>query len=232
MSLHALSGAAIALGVTGIGSAIGIALVVKAAGKAMLKRPQKFGMALVFAVLAESPVIYGLLVSILILTNMSKIVTAALGTMALISGITMAATGFLTALGIALVGVASISALAEKEGMFGKTLVFAVLPETIAIYGLLVSLLILYGGGFFLEVPPTLTQNMITNTIYAAGVMCVTGVIAGYYLSRLGVNAVTSIMSREETFGKQLILVILVESIAIYGLLLSILILFYGGLLG
>ncbi len=47
-------------------------------------------------------------------------------------------------LGLGTTGAAAIGAISEKPEMFGKTLVFVVLVETIAIYGLLISLLLLF----------------------------------------------------------------------------------------
>ncbi len=47
-------------------------------------------------------------------------------------------------IGLGTTGAAAIGAISEQPEMFGKTLVFVVLVETIAIYGLLISLLLLF----------------------------------------------------------------------------------------
>jgi len=53
----------------------------------------------------------------------------------------------LTAIGAGLaekeIGVAAIGAMAEKEELFGKGLIFTVIPETLVIFGLVVAILIL-----------------------------------------------------------------------------------------
>ena len=41
------------------------------------------------------------------------------------------------------IGAAAIGAIAEKEEMFGKGLIFTVIPETLVIFGLVVAILIL-----------------------------------------------------------------------------------------
>ena len=41
------------------------------------------------------------------------------------------------------IGTAAIGAMAEKEELFGKGLIFTVIPETIVIFGLVVAILIL-----------------------------------------------------------------------------------------
>jgi len=41
------------------------------------------------------------------------------------------------------IGAAAIGAMAEKESLFGKGLILTVIPETIVIFGLVVSILVL-----------------------------------------------------------------------------------------
>lgn len=40
------------------------------------------------------------------------------------------------------IGAAAVGAMAENEALFGKGLIFTVIPETIVIFGLVVALLI------------------------------------------------------------------------------------------
>ncbi|MBR9689976.1 MAG: ATPase [Candidatus Altiarchaeota archaeon] len=44
------------------------------------------------------------------------------------------------------IGSAAIGAIAEKEELFGKALIFTASPETIVIFGFVIALLILRGG--------------------------------------------------------------------------------------
>ena len=41
------------------------------------------------------------------------------------------------------IGAAAIGAIAEKEEMFGKGLIFTVIPETLVIFGFVIAILIL-----------------------------------------------------------------------------------------
>ncbi|MBI1935349.1 V-type ATP synthase subunit K [Candidatus Woesearchaeota archaeon] len=41
------------------------------------------------------------------------------------------------------IGVAAVGAMAEKEELFGKGLILTVIPETIVIFGLIMSIIIL-----------------------------------------------------------------------------------------
>ncbi|MDI6639761.1 MAG: ATPase [Methanocellales archaeon] len=53
----------------------------------------------------------------------------------------------LSAIGQGIAAAGAAGATAERPEMFGKGLVFSVLPETQAIYGLLIAILILAGIG-------------------------------------------------------------------------------------
>ncbi len=54
----------------------------------------------------------------------------------------------LTAIGAGLaekdIGAAAVGAMAEKEELFGKALILTVIPETLVIFGLVVSLMLIF----------------------------------------------------------------------------------------
>ncbi|MBO3833238.1 MAG: hypothetical protein FGF51_07685 [Candidatus Brockarchaeota archaeon] len=62
-----------AIGFSGVGSMLGIAMTASVSSRMVSEKPEKFGLALVFTVLAETPVIYGLLVSLFIIMNGSSV---------------------------------------------------------------------------------------------------------------------------------------------------------------
>ena len=45
------------------------------------------------------------------------------------------------------IGAAAVGAIAEKEEMFGKGLIFTVIPETLVIFGLVIAIMILALAG-------------------------------------------------------------------------------------
>lgn len=63
------------------------------------------------------------------------------------AGLAVGIAGLGSAIGQGIAAAASAGATAEKPEFFGKGLVYTVLPETQAIYGLLVAILILVGAG-------------------------------------------------------------------------------------
>jgi len=214
-----------AIGLSGIGSILGITMTASVSSRLVAERPERFGMALVFTVLAETPVIYGLLVSLFIIMRGNEINSLQTSISLLGSGLSVGLTGLFSGLGIGLAGSAAIGAISEREDLFGKSLVFSVLPESIVIYGLLVSIIIMRGigilGGSSIR---TIGESEALAALVSSIIVCVTG-SSGYYLGKTGARAISSLIKDEESFGKSIVFVVLIEGIAIYGLLVAILLL-------
>ena len=68
----------------------------------------------------------------------------AYGDIAIGAGLSVGLTGIGTGLGELGIGAAAVGATAENRDMFGLALLFTVLPETIVIFGLVISLLLIY----------------------------------------------------------------------------------------
>ncbi|MGC8934107.1 MAG: hypothetical protein ACP5HX_04440 [Thermoproteota archaeon] len=225
MNIFSLFSVLSAIGLSGVGSILGIAMTASVSTRLVAEKPERFGMALVFTVLAETPVIYGLLVSLFIIMSGSNVNNFYSSLSLLGSGISVGVTGLFSGLGIGIAGSAAIGAISERDDLFGKALVFAVLPESIVIYGLLVSIIIMRGIG--LLGVNTLYQAS-SSTAYASlissAVVCITGG-SGYYLGKTGAKAISSLLKDEDSFGKSIVFVVLIEGIAIYGLLVAILLL-------
>jgi V/A-type H+-transporting ATPase subunit K len=64
------------------------------------------------------------------------------GMIALAAGISMGLSALAAAYGEQAIGSAAVGATAENADMFGKGLILTVLPETLAIFGLVVSVLL------------------------------------------------------------------------------------------
>ncbi|MCK5291359.1 MAG: V-type ATP synthase subunit K [Thermoplasmata archaeon] len=65
------------------------------------------------------------------------------GLIALAAAIAMVGSAVATAWAEKVVGAAAVGAMAENESLFGKGIVFMVLPETIVIFGLVIALMLL-----------------------------------------------------------------------------------------
>ncbi|NHV99701.1 MAG: V-type ATP synthase subunit K [Thaumarchaeota archaeon] len=215
-----------AIGFSGVGSILGIAMTASVSSRMIAEKPERFGLALVFTVLAETPVIYGLLVALFLIMNGSNVNDFNTSISLLGSGLSVGLTGLFSGLGIGIAGSAAIGAIREREELFGKSLIFTVLPESIVIYGLLVSIVIIRGVGLLsgAGVPHQVDSVSAYTSLVSSIVVCITGG-SGYYLGKTGAKAISSLLKDEDSFGKSIVFVVLIESIAIYGLLVAILLL-------
>jgi V/A-type H+-transporting ATPase subunit K len=66
------------------------------------------------------------------------------GMVALGAGIAVGLAGIGAGMGEQAIGAAAVGAMAEDEKFFGKGLLMTVIPESIAIFGLVVSLILLF----------------------------------------------------------------------------------------
>jgi len=226
MDVFTLASVLSAIGFSGVGSILGIAMTASVSARLVAEKPERFGMALVFTVLAETPVIYGLLVALFIITSGWSVNDFHASLPLLGSGVSVGLTGLFSGIGIGIAGSAAIGAISEREGLFGKSLIFAVLPESIVIYGLLISIVIIRGVGLLggVGTPYQVSNEAAYASIISSAVVCVTGG-SGYYLGKTGAKAISSLLKDEDSFGKSIVFVVLIESIAIYGLLIAILLL-------
>ncbi|MFH0875998.1 MAG: V-type ATP synthase subunit K [archaeon] len=65
------------------------------------------------------------------------------GIVAISAAISISVTAIATAMAEKSIGVAAVGAMAEKEELFGKGLILTVIPESIIIFGLVVSILLI-----------------------------------------------------------------------------------------
>ena len=227
--VFAIAGASAAIGLAGAGASLGQRMAASASSLLMAEKPERFGLTLILTVLVETSAIYGLLIAILVLARMEIVSELYHGVAALAAGVSVGVSGFFTGIGEGIAASASIGGVAEKEGVFGKFLVLTVLPETGAIYGLLNAVLILRAAGFLGE-PIAAPEQIGIAAIYATLVLSMTS-ICSYLQGRVGASAISATTKKEEIFGRDLIFVVLLESVLIYGLLVSILILRYSGVI-
>ena len=148
----ALIGVALAVGMGGIGSSIGVGLAGQAASGVMTEDPGKFGRLLLLVALPGTQGIYGLLASFLVIMNLGLIgggrvvdVTQSQVFKLLFACLPVALTGLFSAIHQGKVCVAGIMMAAKRPEEMGKTLVLAVFVEFYAVLGLLITILLLFG---------------------------------------------------------------------------------------
>jgi len=204
-------GAGLAVGIAGLGSGIGAGITGASGAGVVAEDPNKFGTAIVFQALPQTQGLYGFLVAILILFVFKSAPEWAM----LAAGIGTGLAG-LSAIGQGIASAAGLGAVAEDDGIFGKAMVFSVLPETQAIYGLLVAILLLVG----VFASPGVTTIAALGAGLAVGFAGLSGIGQGITAA----GAIGATARDPDAMGKGLVLAVMPETFAIFGLLIAILI--------
>lgn len=232
-------GAGLAVGIAGMGAGIGIGIAGAAGAGAIAEQPEKFGKSLVFTALPQTQAIYGLLIAILLFLFTGIIggepVSLSVGLVAVGIGLAVGIAG-LSAVGQGIAAAGGIATYSEREDLFGKGVVFSVLPETQAIYGLLIGILLLLFTGMLAGAP----KDMLAGTTgYAIGLVAIgAGLsvgIAGLSAIGQGIAAgsgIATVAEDENIFGRAMVFSVLPETQAIYGLLVAILLIVFSNMLG
>ena len=147
-------GVGIAMGVAAICSSLGIGIAGAGAAGVTAERPDKFGKLLVYQALPMTQGIYGLLISILVLNftgftggpKVEILSSPFVGWGALAIGIVIALSSF-SAIPQGMTAAAAASAFGRNNEVFGKGVLFSVMSETMAIFGLLVAIFLLLASG-------------------------------------------------------------------------------------
>jgi V/A-type H+-transporting ATPase subunit K len=216
-------GAGLAIGIAGMGAGIGVGITGATGAGTVAEKPEMFGKSLVFQALPQTQAIYGLLIAIMILMYSGLLggagsdIPISVGLVAVGCGLAVGLAG-LSAIGQGIAAGSGISATAEDPKMLGKGIVFSVLPETQAIYGLLVAILLLNFSGL-LGGDYEAVRNIPTVGLVAIGCGLSIG-IAGLSAIGQGIAAsggVGATAADPKMFGKGIVFSVLPETQAIYG---------------
>lgn len=145
--VYALLGAALAVILAGIGSAIGVGIAGQAAAGVVTEDPSKFAKVLIMQLLPGTQGIYGLLVGFITLSKIGLLggglldLSKADGLLVLCACLPIGIVGLISAYYQGKTSAASIGIVAKKPEQFGKAMLFPAMVETYAILALLVSIL-------------------------------------------------------------------------------------------
>ncbi|MFR7990836.1 MAG: V-type ATP synthase subunit K [Anaerovoracaceae bacterium] len=149
---------------------------------------------------------------------------------ALLGAAIAALAGIGSAIGVGIAGQAAAGVLAEDPKKFGKTLILQAIPGTQGIYGLLMAFLIfirigLLGGGM---IDLTVSQGLY---ILASGIpIGAVGIWSGIAQGKAAAAGIMLLGKRSDQLAKGIIYAAMVETYAIFALLISILMLFNLGI--
>jgi V/A-type H+/Na+-transporting ATPase subunit K len=158
-------------------------------------------------------------------------VEIALGTAlaAIGAGMAVGFAGLGSGLGQGIAAAGSVGAVAEDEDMFARGIIFTALPETQAIYGFLIAILLMVFTIMSGEALPT-TSGLVA--IGAGAAIGFAGLGSGMGQGITASSAVGAVVENEDMFARGIIFTALSETQAIYGFLIAILLMVFGGILG
>lgn len=148
----AICGAALAVFLCGIGSAIGVGLAGQAANGVLSEDPDKFGSMLLLVALPGTQGFYGFVAGFLVIMKLGLIGQEILriswiqGLQIFGSCLPIAISGVISAIHQGKVCTAGIAVAAKQPQAAMRALVYAVIVETYAVLGLIISVLLIWFG--------------------------------------------------------------------------------------
>ena len=134
--------------------------------------------------------------------------------------------GMGSAKGVGMVGEAASGLLTEDPSKFGKALILQALPGTQGIYGLITAFLIIFKIGI-LGTPVDLTVSQGAYFIMAALPIAIVGFYSAVNQAKVAVSGINLIAKRPDEVGKAITSAALVETYAIFAVLVSLLLVLF-----
>ena len=136
----ALLGAALALFLAAIGSSRGVGIAGQAAAGVVAEDPSKFALTMILQALPSTQSIYGLVITIIMLGNISADMTAAQGVAMFMAGLPVGIIGLISGVYQGKVAAAGINLIAKRPEAFGNAMIFAINVELFAIFSFAASI--------------------------------------------------------------------------------------------
>jgi len=144
--------------------------------------------------------------------------------LALFGAAIAALAGIGSAMGVGIAGQAACGVVAEDPKKFGKTIILQALPGTQGIYGLIIAFLILVKTGFLGGNPVSLDVVQGAYFLAAGLPIGAVGIWSGIAQGKAAAAALQLTAKRPDEMTKGIIYTAMVETYAIFALLVSVLI--------
>ncbi len=138
--------------------------------------------------------------------------------------------GIGSAIGVSMTGRAAAGVVTEDPSKFGKVLILQLLPGTQGIYGLLIGFVTLSQIGVL---GGSAEISLIKGLLYFAACMpmAIVGWVSALQQAKAAVSSIALVAKKPDQFSKGMIFPAMVETYAVFALLISILAVFgVGGL--
>ena len=151
----------------------------------------------------------------------------ALGCALLGAALAAALPGIGSAKGVSVVGEAASGLLTEDPSKFGKSLILQALPGTQGIYGLITAFLIIFKLGILGGEVATLTLGQGLYYLMASLPIALVGLFSAFKQARVAAAGINLIAKRPDEVGKAITMAALVETYAIFAVLVSMLLVLF-----
>ena len=135
--------------------------------------------------------------------------------------------GMGSARGVGLVGEAAAGLLSEDPTKFGKALILQALPGTQGIYGLITAFLIIFKMGILSGTAVELTVAQGSYFLMASLPIAIVGLYSAIRQGKVAAAGISLIAKRPKEVGKAITSAALVETYAIFALLVSLLLVLF-----
>ncbi len=135
--------------------------------------------------------------------------------------------GMGSAKGVGIVGEAASGLLSEDPSKFGKALILQALPGTQGIYGLITAFLIIFNMGILGGNPVDLTIGQGMYYLAAGLPIAVVGYFSAIAQGRVAASGINLLAKRPDEVGKAITSAALVETYAIFAVLVSLLLVLF-----
>lgn len=129
--------------------------------------------------------------------------------------------------GVGIAGEAASGVVTEDPSKFGKALVLQALPGTQGIYGLIVAFMVINNLGLLSGNVQTFTVAQGLYYLVACLPIAIVGFYSGVKQGRVAAAGMNILAKRPDDFGKGIISAALVETYAIFAVLVSLLLIIF-----
>ena len=129
--------------------------------------------------------------------------------------------------GVGIAGEAASGVITEDPSKFGKALVLQALPGTQGIYGLIVAFMVLTKIDLLSGSPLNLTVEQGLYLLVACLPIAIVGFYSGIKQGRVAASGMNILAKRPDDFAKGIIAAALVETYAIFAVLVSLLLIIF-----
>ena len=128
-----------------------------------------------------------------------------------------------SARGVGMAGQAAAGVVTDQPDMFGRVLILQLLPGTQGIYGLLIAVVAMNNLGIIGGTPANISLLKGLAYLGACLPMAIVGYISAINQAKAAVASIALVSKRPDQFGKSMLFPAMVETYAIFALLISIL---------